>query len=196
MNKSTWIGLGIVAVLVMYAISTYNGMVSADEGVNKAWGTVQADYQRRYDLIPNLVNVVKGYATHEEETLTKVIEARNKATQMTLQVDSMGNFDEEYMKKFKAAQAELSGSLSRLMAITEAYPELKANENFLDLQAQLEGTENRIKESRVKYNETVEKYNKKVRKFPGNLLAGMFGFEPKPMFTADEGAEKRVDVQF
>lgn len=196
MSKNSWIGLGALAVIVMWAISTYNGMVSLDEGVNKAWGNVQADYQRRYDLIPTLVNTVKGYAAHEEKVFMEVTEARNKATQMTLQVDSMGNFDEAYMERFKKAQAELQGSLSRLMAITENYPELKANEQFMKLQDQLEGTENRIKESRKAFNEAVEPYNKKVRQFPGSLLSGIFGFSPKPMFSADEGAEKRVEVNF
>lgn len=196
MSKNSWIGLGALAVIVMWAISTYNGMVSLDEGVNKAWGNVQADYQRRYDLIPTLVNTVKGYAAHEEKVFMEVTEARNKATQMTLQVDSMGNFDEAYMERFKKAQEELKGSLSRLMAITENYPELKANEQFKKLQDQLEGTENRIKESRKAFNEAVEPYNKKVRQFPGSLLSGIFGFSPKPMFSADEGAEKRVEVNF
>ncbi len=196
LNSKSWMGLGALAVIIMWAISAYNGMVTEEQKVNLAWGNVQTDYQRRYDLIPNLVNVVKGYANHEEKVFVEVTEARNKATQMTLQVDSMGNFDEEYMERFNKAQAELQGSLSRLMAITENYPELKANEQFLKLQDQLEGTENRIKESRQKYNQAAADYNIYIKTFPRMLLAGIFGFKEKPMFKADEGAEKRVDVEF
>ncbi|MBQ0019479.1 MAG: LemA family protein [Bacteroidales bacterium] len=196
MKKSTtWI-IAVVAILCLYGGCSYNGFVSAEENVNKAWADVQADYQRRYDLIPNIVNTVKGYADTESKILTDVVEARNKATQMTLSVDSLGKVDEAYMENFRKVQAELSGSLSRLMAITEAYPDLKSNEQFMKLQDQLEGTENRIKESRKSYNAAVQDYNLTIRSFPKNILAGMFGFNVKPSFSADEGAEKRVDVQF
>jgi len=192
-KNSKWIAIGAIAVVVLWAISTYNGLVSKDEAVNKAWGDVEAAYQRRFDLIPNLVNVVKGYAAHEKETLEAVVEARNKATQMTLNVDSL---TEESMAKFQEAQSQLQGSLSRLMAITEAYPDLKANENFKDLQVQLEGTENRINEVRKEFNATVEPYNKAVRRFPASLLSGMFGFDTKAMFKSEAGAEKAVKVDF
>lgn len=193
MSKQNWIILGVVAVIAMWAISTYNGMVSKEEKVGQAWGDVEAAYQRRMDLIPQLVNTVKGYAAHEENTLKEVTEMRTRATQMTLNVDSL---TEESMARFQKAQEELQGSLSRLMAITEAYPDLKANENFLTLQDQLEGSENRINEVRKAYNEVVQKYNVSVRKFPGSIFAGIFGFETKPMFKAQEGADKAPEVKF
>lgn len=191
--KSKWFGIGALVVIAMWAISTYNGLVTEEEKVNKVWGDVEAAYQRRMDLIPNLVNIVKGYATHEEKTLTEVVELRNKATQMTVNVDSL---TDETMEQYQKVQEQLSGSLSRLMAITEAYPELKANENFLQLQDQLEGTENRINEVRKEYNAAVQPYNVKVRRFPASLLSGIFGFSTKPMFKAQEGADKAVEVKF
>lgn len=193
MSRRSWIFLIIVAILGFWAWKTYNGLVDKDEAVNKAWGDVEAAYQRRFDLIPNLVNVVKGYAEHEEKTFKEVTEARNKATQMTISADSL---NEETMAKFQEAQAQLQGSLSRLMAITEAYPELKANEEFLKLQSSLEGTENRINEKRKDFNAAVEPYNKAVRRFPANILSGMFGFETKAMFKSEAGAEKSVKVEF
>lgn len=196
MKKSTtWI-IAVVAILCLYGGCSYNGFVSAEEGVKKAWADVQADYQRRYDLIPNIVNTVKGYADTESKILTDVVEARNKATQMTLSVDSLGKVDEAYMENFRKVQAELSGSLSRLMAITEAYPDLKANENFLQLQDQLEGSENRINEVRKIFNETVKPYNVSVRRFPASILSGIFGFNTKPMFKSQEGADKAPTVEF
>ena len=185
--------LGVVAILAIWAISSYNGMVKEDEQVGKAWGNVQSAYQRRADLIPNLVNVVKGYAEHEKGTLEGVIEARAKATQININVEDL---TEENMQKLNAAQGELSSALNKLMAVAEAYPDLKANENFMELQSQLEGTENRINEVRNKYNETVQSYNVKVRKFPGNLVAGIFRFSTKPMFQADESAQKAPEVKF
>lgn len=185
--------LAVVAVLAIWAISSYNGMVKEDETVGNAWGNVQSAYQRRADLIPNLVNVVKGYAEHEKGTLEGVIEARAKATQININVEDL---TEENMAKLNAAQGELSSALNKLMAVAEAYPDLKANENFKDLQVQLEGTENRINEVRNKYNETVKSYNMKVRKFPGNIVANIFGFSPKPMFQADEAAQKAPEVKF
>lgn len=193
MGNKNWIIIGAVAVIALWAISTYNGLVNKEETVNEAWGNVEAAYQRRMDLIPQLVNTVKGYASHEENTLKEVVEMRTKATQMTISVDSL---TEESMERYQKVQEELQGSLSRLMAITEAYPDLKANENFLQLQDQLEGSENRINEVRKIFNETVKPYNVAVRKFPASLLSGIFGFGTKPMFKSQEGADKAPTVQF
>ena len=171
----------------------YNGMVNEDENVNLQWGEVENQYQRRLDLIPNLVNVVKGYASHEKETLEGVIEARAKATQTTI---DPSNMTEEQLANFQKAQDGLSGALNRLMVVVEKYPELKANENFLQLQAQLEGTENRITVARKGYNDAATIYNKLVRRFPNNMLAGIFGFSVRPQFKAQEGAESAPTVQF
>lgn len=171
----------------------YNGMVNEDENVNLQWGEVENQYQRRLDLIPNLVNVVKGYASHEKETLEGVIEARAKATQTTI---DPSNMTEEQLANFQKAQDGLSGALNRLMVVVEKYPELKANENFLQLQAQLEGTENRITVARKSYNDAATIYNKLVRRFPNNMLAGIFGFSVRPQFKAQEGAESAPMVQF
>lgn len=193
MKKSSIIILAAVAVIAVWAIGGYNGMVKSDETVENAWANVQSDYQRRADLIPNLVNVVKGYAEHEKGTFESVIEARAKATQINLNVEDLS---EENLAKFQAAQGELSSALNKLMAVAEAYPELKANEQFMELQSQLEGTENRIKESRNKFNAEVKEYNIKVRKFPNNILAGIFGFEKKNGFAAEAGAEKAPEVKF
>lgn len=193
MKKSTIILIAILGILAIWCVSGYNGMVSTDEDANKSWGNVQSAYQRRADLIPSLVETVKGYAKHEEETFKGVIEARSKATQVTQNITEP---TEENMKQLQAAQGDLSNALSRLMVVVEAYPELKANENFMDLQSQLEGTENRINEARRDYNEKVLTYNVKVRKFPNNILAGIFGFSTKAMFAADEGAQKAPEVKF
>lgn len=171
----------------------YNGMVNEDENVNLQWGEVENQYQRRLDLIPNLVNVVKGYASHEKETLEGVIEARAKATQTTI---DPSNMTEEQLANFQKAQDGLSGALNRLMVVVEKYPELKANENFLQLQAQLEGTENRITVARKSYNDAATIYNKLVRRFPNNMLAGIFDFSVRPQFKAQEGAESAPTVQF
>lgn len=171
----------------------YNGMVNEDENVNLQWSEVENQYQRRLDLIPNLVNVVKGYAAHEKETLEGVIEARAKATQTTI---DPSNMTEEQLANFQKAQDGLSGALNRLMVVVEKYPELKANENFLQLQAQLEGTENRITVARKGYNDAATIYNKLVRRFPNNMLAGIFGFSVRPQFKAQEGAESAPTVQF
>ena len=162
-------------------------MVAQDENVKTAWSQVENQYQRRMDLIPNLVNTVKGYAAHEKETLEGVVSARAQATQTTI---DPSNLNEESMKKFQAAQGELSSALSRLMVVLERYPDLKANQNFLELQAQLEGTENRISVERKRFNEVAQTYNTYIRSFPSNILAGMFGFQPKAYFTAETGAEK------
>lgn len=168
-------------------------MVTQDEGVKTAWSQVENQYQRRMDLIPNLVNTVKGYATHEKETLEGVVSARAEATKTTI---DPSNLNEESMKKFQAAQGELSSALSRLMLVIERYPDLKANQNFSELQAQLEGTENRISVERKRFNETAQSYNTYIRSFPTNILAGMFGFQPKAYFSAESGAEKAPKVEF
>jgi len=183
----------IVGVVVLWGIFTYNGFVSKDQAVKKAWGNVESDYQRRSDLIPNLVNTVKGYANFEKETLTKVIEARASAT--AVKIDPT-NLTPEKLAEFQQAQSGVSQALGRLMVVSEQYPELKANQNFLDLQAQLEGTENRINVSRQRFNDTVGEYNTSTQKFPGNLLSKLFGFGEKGFFEAEKGAEKAPEVKF
>ncbi|EEN82628.1 LemA family protein [Porphyromonas endodontalis] len=195
-NKKPLILIGIVALIILiggWLMKGYNGMVNEDENVNLQWGEVENQYQRRLDLIPNLVNVVKGYASHEKEALEGVIEARAKATQTTI---DPSNMTEEQLANFQKAQDGLSGALNRLMVVVEKYPELKANENFLQLQAQLEGTENRITVARKSYNDAATIYNKLVRRFPNNMLAGIFGFSVRPQFKAQEGAESAPAVQF
>lgn len=195
-NKTPFVLIGIVAFVILiggWLMSSYNGMVNEDENVNLQWSEVENQYQRRLDLIPNLVNVVKGYASHEKETLEGVIEARAKATQTSI---DPSNMTEEQLASFQKAQDGLSGALNRLMVVVEKYPELKANENFLQLQAQLEGTENRITVARKGYNDAATIYNKKVRRFPNNMLAGIFGFSVRPQFKAQEGAESAPTVQF
>lgn len=171
----------------------YNSMVEKEEAVSTAWSNVENQYQRRADLIPNLVNTVKGYAAHEKETLESVVSARSKATQMTLSAD---NLTPEKLKEYQAAQGAVGSALSRLLAVTENYPELKANQQFQELQAQLEGTENRISVERRNFNQTTQDYNTYIRKFPNNLFAGMFGFEKKPYFEAEAGSEKAPEVKF
>lgn len=193
MKKSTIIILAVVAIVAIWGITGYNGMVKADEAVSTAWSNVENQYQRRADLIPNLVNTVKGYAAHEKETLDAVISARTRATQVTVDAD---NLTPEKLQEFQKAQGEVGSALGRLLAITEAYPELKANQNFLELQAQLEGTENRISVERRNFNDAAKSYNTSIRTFPRNLLAGMFGFEKRPYFEAQEGAEQAPVVQF
>lgn len=192
-KKKNWILIAVVAVVAIWAVSAYNGLISKEEAVNEAWANVEAAYQHRMDVIPQLVNVVKAYADFEERTLKEVTEARTKATQVTINVDDL---TDENLERYQKVQEELQGSLSRLMAISEAYPNLKANENFLQLQDQLEGTQNRITEVRKKFNETVKPYNVAVRKFPTNLLSGIFGFTTKPMFKAQEGADMAPKVEF
>lgn len=194
-TKTITIGAILLIVIPLFAggCSSYNGMVDADQAVSKQWGQVESQYQRRSDLIPNLVSTVKGYAAHESGTLEKVTEARAKAGSITLTADEL---TPENMARFQQAQNELSGALKSLLAVSEAYPDLKANENFLDLQKQLEGTENRIATERMRFNEAVEKYNLKVLRFPGNIWAGIFGFDRKDMFKADEGAQNAPKVSF
>ena len=191
--KTILIIVGIVLVLGAMLVKPYNRMVQKDEECSKAWANVENAYQRRLDLIPNLVKTVQGAADYEKGTLTEVIEARAKAT--SVQVDP-NNLTEESIAKFQAAQDQLSSALSRLMVVVERYPELKANQNFLELQAQLEGTENRIAVERGKFNETVNDYNSYIRKFPNNIIAGMFNFDKKGYFKATEGADKAPDVEF
>lgn len=193
MKKSTIIVLVIIAVVAIWGITGYNGLVNAEETVSNAWSNVESQYQRRADLIPNLVNTVKGYAEHEAQTLQAVTDARVRATQMNVNVEDL---TPEKLLEYQRVQGELGTALGRLLAITEAYPELKANENFLELQAQLEGTENRIAVARQNFNETVKEYNTSIRKFPRNLLAGMFGFEKRPYFEAQEGAAVAPQVNF
>jgi len=193
--KKSYIVIIVIAVIVLGAFiwvkNTYNGLVKSEEGVDAAWAQVENVYQRRADLVPNLVATVKGYAAHESETLESVIAARSRATQVTV-----SDLSEENIEKFNKAQGELSSALGRLLMITENYPDLKANENFRDLQAQLEGTENRIATERMKFNETARAYNTKVRSFPANIIASMFGFEKKGYFEAQEGAETAPKVEF
>ncbi len=184
---------GIALVLFFWVKGVYNKMVVADEGVSAAWSQVENVYQRRADLIPNLVATVKGYAEHESSTLEGVIAARARATQITVDPSEL---DPEEIAEFQKAQGELSSALGRLMMLQENYPELKANENFRDLQAQLEGTENRITTERMKYNESARSYNTLVRSFPNNILASMFNFETKGYFEAQEGAETAPVVAF
>ncbi len=195
--KKSIIVIGVIVVIAValfgWVKGAYNGMVEQEEGMNTAWAQVENVYQRRADLIPNLVNTVKGYASHEKETLQGVVEARAKATQMTINMDDLS---EENIKKYQATQGELQQAIGRLLMLTENYPDLKANENFRDLQAQLEGTENRITVERQKFNETAKVYNTNIRKFPTNILAGIFGFEKKGYFEAQEGAEKAPEVVF
>lgn len=187
-NKTIIAIIAVVVIVALWATSAYNGMVGVEEDATTALANVQSAYQRRADLIPNLVETVKGYAAHERETLEGVVNARSKATSITLDADNV----EEYQK----AQGELSSALGRLIAIGEAYPDLKANENFRDLQVQLEGTENRINEARNKYNTAVQTYNTRVRRFPNNIFAGIFGFERMSKFEAEAGAEKAPKVAF
>ena len=191
--KTILIIVVIIVALGAMLVSPYNKMVQKDEGCSKAWANVENAYQRRMDLIPNLVKTVQGAADYEKGTLTEVIEARAKAT--SVQVDP-SNLTEESLAKFQAAQDQLSSALSRLMVVVERYPELKANQNFLELQAQLEGTENRIAVARRNYNEEAADYNAEIRKFPTLIYAGWFGFEKKPYFQAATGADKAPTVQF
>ena len=188
-----WIIIGALAVLVLLGFSSYNGLVGKEEDVGKAWGNVESDYQRRADLIPNLVNTVKGYANFEKETLTQVIQARASATQVKIDAN---NLTPENLAAFQQAQGGLSSALSRLLVVAERYPDLKANQNFLDLQAQLEGTENRINVSRQRFNDTVNAYNKSRRTFPAVLFASIMGFKDKGYFKAEAGSEKAPEVKF
>lgn len=195
--KKSWIVLIVIGVVVlfsfMYVKGKYNTMVVTSETVDAQWAQVENVYQRRADLIPNLVATVKGYASHEKETLEGVVEARAKATSTTIDA---GNMDAAALQKFQAAQDGLSSALSKLMVVVERYPDLKANQNFMELQAQLEGTENRISVERKRFNETARDYNLSIKMFPNNIFAGMFGFEKKAYFEAAQGAETAPKVEF
>ncbi len=192
--KKVLIGIvAIVAIVALFSGCGYNSMVKLDEDVKTKWGAVEAQYQRRSDLIPNLVSTVKGAAKFEQSTLTAVIEARSKASQITVDPDKL---TEENMQKYQQAQGQITQALGRLMVLTENYPQLKATDQFRDLSAQLEGTENRITVARTDYNTSVQAYNTKVRSFPNNLTAGMFGFSQKAAFKADAGAQNAPKVEF
>lgn len=194
MKKVTIIILvAVVAIIAFWAISGYNSLVSMDENVSNQWANVETQYQRRADLIPNLVNTVKGYAAHEKETLEGVIAARSQATQ--IKVDPT-DLTPEKLAEYQKAQGQLATALGKLLAITENYPDLKANQNFLELQAQLEGTENRINVARKNFNDAAKAYNTAIRRFPKKILAGMFGFDKRAYFEAAEGAEQAPQVQF
>ena len=195
--KTLWIVLAAVVVLLLIfggcTVGKYNTIVADSNEVENAWGKVQTAYQRRADLVPNLVSTVKGAAAHEANTLQAVTNARAKVETVNITADQL---TEENLKKFQQAQNELSGALKSLLAVSEAYPNIKGTENFRDLQTQLEGTENRISTARVDYTNAVNKYNNSVMKFPGNIIAGMFGFEKKAYFEAEEGSEKAPKVEF
>jgi len=192
-KTSLFVILGVVAVLAIWIVSSYNRLINTDETVTKAWANVESQYQRRADLIPNLVNTVKGYAQHESQTLEDVVAARAKAT--SIQIDP-SNITPEELQAYQEAQNEVGGALGKLLAVAENYPDLKANENFRDLQVQLEGTENRIQKSRSEYNDAVREYNLRVRRFPGNIVASIFGFGTKNPFQSEAGSEKAPTVTF
>ena len=185
--------VAIVVILVAWGVSVYNGLVVKDENCSKQWSKVESQYQRRMDLIPNLVNTVKGYASHEEATLLKVIEARNQASQVKIDAENM---TQEQLNNFQQSQENLSSAIRGLNIVVEKYPDLKANQNFLELQSQLEGTENRIAVERQRYSDVVNEYNTSVRRFPNSLFASMFGFDKKPYFEAQSGAENAPKVEF
>lgn len=193
MKKSTIIIIVVVTLLAIWGVSGYNGLVTMDENVSGQWSNVETQYQRRADLIPNLVNTVKGYASHEKETLEGVVEARSKATQMTVDANDL---TPEKLAEYQKAQGAVTSALGKLLAITENYPDLKANQNFLDLQTQLEGTENRIAVERRKFNDAAQQFNTYIKMFPRNLLAGMFGFAPIGYFEAQPGSEVAPKVEF
>jgi LemA protein len=201
MQKKTIIILSVLGGIVLIAfmlfgwfVGMYNGLIKLDEGVKQAWAQVENQYQRRYDLIPNLVNTVKGYATHESDVFESVAEARAGVGKLQVTPEILNN--PQTFQKFQEAQASLSSALSRLLAVAENYPQLKANENFLQLQAQLEGTENRIAVERKRFNEVTQDYNVRVRVFPTNFIAGMYGFGQKAYFQPEPGAEKAPQVKF
>ena len=193
MGKIGWIIILVLIVAAIMSVSKYNRMVALEEAVGEQWANVETQYQRRADLIPNLVSSVKGYAAHEKDVFESVTKARASATSVTIDAS---NLTAENIQKFQAAQGSLNSALGRLLAVAERYPDLKANQNFLELQAQLEGTENRIATERRRFNEQVKIFNTYIRKFPNNMVANMFGFEKQVTFEADEGAEKAPEVKF
>lgn len=192
-NKGLIITVVVIALVAIWGISSYNGLVSMDENVSNSWANVETQYQRRSDLIPNLVNTVKGYAKHESETLESVMAARSQATQVKI---DPSNCTPQQLAAYQKAQGDVTTALGKLLAITENYPDLKANQNFLELQSQLEGTENRINVARKDFNDTAKKYNTSLRRFPRNIIASMFGFEKRNYFEAEAGAEKAPKVEF
>lgn len=192
-NKGLIITIVVIALVAIWGISSYNGLVSMDENVSNQWANVETQYQRRSDLIPNLVNTVKGYAKHESETLESVMAARSQATQVKI---DQSNCTPQQLAAYQKAQGDVTTALGKLLAITENYPDLKANQNFLELQSQLEGTENRINVARKDFNDTAKKYNTSLRRFPRNIIASMFGFEKRNYFEAEAGAEKAPKVEF
>lgn len=194
MNIKTWIGVGIIAFIVIFAVSLNNSLITKEEGVNQAWAQVENQYQRRADLIPNLVSTVRGAANFEQETITEVIEARSRATSINLEAGDLN--DPQALQQFDQAQQQLSGALSRLLVTVERYPELTATQNFRDLQTQLEGTENRISTERMRFNRAAQEYNTSIRRFPASAIAGIFGHQPKAYFEAVEGAEQAPEVSF
>ena len=191
-NKGLIITIVVIALVAIWGISSYNGLVSMDENVSNSWANVETQYQRRSDLIPNLVNTVKGYAKHESETLESVMQARSQATQVKI---DPSNCTPQQLAAYQKAQGDVTTALGKLLAITENYPDLKANQNFLELQSQLEGTENRINVARKDFNDTAKKYNTSLRRFPRNIIASMFGFEKRNYFEAEAGAEMAPKVQ-
>lgn len=192
-NKGLIITIVVIALVAIWGISSYNGLVSMDENVSNQWANVETQYQRRSDLIPNLVNTVKGYAKHESQTLEAVMAARSQATQVKI---DPSNCTPQQLAAYQKAQGDVTTALGKLLAITENYPDLKANQNFLELQSQLEGTENRINVARKDFNDTAKKYNTSLRRFPRNIIASMFGFEKHNYFEAEAGAEKAPKVEF
>lgn len=197
MKKGTIILIAVLAVLLIFAVKTvgtYNQLVELDENTNQAWAQVNNQYQRRADLIPNLVETVKGYASHEKETFSEVTNARAKVGQLNISPEVLNN--PQALKQFQNVQGEISSALTKLMAVSENYPELKANQNFLSLQNQLEGTENRIAVERKRFNESIQLYNKRIRRFPTNMISGMFGFSKKYYFEAEAGADKAPEIKF
>lgn len=192
-NKGLIITIVVIALVAIWGISSYNGLVSMDENVSNQWANVETQYQRRSDLIPNLVNTVKGYAKHESQTLEAVMAARSQATQVKI---DPSNCTPQQLAAYQKAQGDVTTALGKLFAITENYPDLKANQNFLELQSQLEGTENRINVARKDFNDTAKKYNTSLRRFPRNIVASMFGFEKRNYFEAEAGAEKAPKVGF
>ncbi len=192
-NKGLIITIVVIALVALWGISSYNGLVSMDENVSNQWANVETQYQRRSDLIPNLVNTVKGYAKHESQTLEAVMAARSQATQVKI---DPSNCTPQQLAAYQKAQGDVTTALGKLLAITENYPDLKANQNFLELQSQLEGTENRINVARKDFNDSAKEYNTSLRRFPRNIIASMFGFEKRNYFEAEAGAEKAPKVEF
>lgn len=193
MKKSTLIIIAVLVLLAVWGVTGYNGLVTMEENVSNQWSNVETQYQRRADLIPNLVSTVKGYASHERETLESVMQARSQATQIKVNADDL---TPQKLAEYQQAQGAVTSALGKLLAVSERYPDLKANQNFLELQAQLEGTENRINVARTNFNNTAKEFNTAIHRFPKNILAGLFGFEKRAYFEAAEGAEQAPKVEF